>query len=115
MRMMRNSALALVLALATAILSTAARSDDMPVFHIELKDGTITPMRIEVPANQDIKLEVVNAGTTPAEFESKQLRKEKVLAPGVTSAIVIRGLDPGEYQFFDEFHPEAGNATLVAK
>jgi len=112
---MRNIALALVFTVAATLFSAATMADDVPVFRIELKDGTITPMQIEVPADKDIKLEVVNAGATPAEFESKQLRKEKVLAPGVTSVIVIRGLDPGEYQFFDEFHPEAGNATLIAK
>jgi hypothetical protein len=98
-----------------ALPSAAGLADDMPAFRIELKDGTITPMQLEVPANKDIKLEVANTGTTPVEFESKQLRKEKVLGPGVTSVIVIRSLDPGEYQFFDEFHPEAGNATLIAK
>ncbi len=56
-----------------------------------------------------------NAGATPAEFESRELRKEKVLGPGVTSTLVIRTLDPGEYDFFDDFHPEAPPAVLVAK
>jgi heme/copper-type cytochrome/quinol oxidase subunit 2 len=117
---MRNFASALIVAMASASSIAAlplapARAEEPPVFRVELKDGTIAPMRIEVPANRDIKLEVVNSGTTPVEFESKELRKEKVLAPGTTSSIVIRALKPGEYQFFDEFHPDAGNAVLVAK
>jgi hypothetical protein len=43
------------------------------------------------------------------------LRKEKVIAPGVTTDMVIKGLDAGEYPFFDDFHPDAKPAILVAK
>jgi hypothetical protein len=75
----------------------------------------VTPLRLEVPAETRFKIEVSNTGTTPAEFESVQLRKEKVVGPGVRSFIVIRGLDPGEYDFFDDFHPAAPHAVLIAK
>jgi hypothetical protein len=43
------------------------------------------------------------------------LRKEKVLAPKTTSILVFRTLDPGEYPFFDDFHPDAPKAVLIAK
>ena len=92
-----------------------ARADDDPTFRIELKDGAMTPGRVEVPANKRFRLELVNTGTAPAEFESLTLRKEKVLAPGVSSVLVFKTLDPGEYDFFDDFHPDAPKAVLVAK
>ena len=60
------------------------------------------------------KLEITNAGTTPAEFESLSLHKEKVLAAGTTSSLVFRRLPPGSYDFFDDFHPEA-KAVLIAR
>ncbi|TGV82232.1 cupredoxin domain-containing protein, partial [Mesorhizobium sp. M2D.F.Ca.ET.145.01.1.1] len=41
--------------------------------------------------------------------------KEKVLGPGVTSFVVIRRLNPGEYRFFDDFHPGMPPAMLIAK
>ena len=91
------------------------RAEDLPVFVIEMKDGVITPLRLEVPANRPFKLELRNTGTTPAEFESLELHREKVLAPQSTSFIVFRNLDPGEYRFFDDFHPDAPQAVLVAK
>lgn len=91
-----------------------ARADDDPVFRIEFKDGIVTPRRLEVPANRRFVLELHNVGETPAEFESRELRKEKVVAPGSTSALVIRTLDPGEYDFFDDFHPDTPAAVLVA-
>jgi hypothetical protein len=101
----------------TATLWAAAQvlADEMPVFAIEFKDGVITPLRLEVPANRAFKIELHNTGTTPAEFESVELHREKVLAAQTTSFIVIKTLDPGEYKFFDDFHPDAPQAVLVAK
>jgi hypothetical protein len=49
------------------------------------------------------------------EFESTELRREKVLGAGASSFIIIRRLDPGEYRFFDDFHPETPPATLIAR
>jgi hypothetical protein len=90
-------------------------AEDDPIFRVEFKDGVVTPLRLEVPAKRRFKLELHNLGQTPAEFESRELRKEKVLAPGTSSTLVIRTLDPGEYEFFDDFHLDAPPAVLVAK
>ena len=98
-----------------AVMFNAAHAVDEATFRIQFDDGTITPRRLEIPANRRIVLELVNIGKTPAEFESRELRKEKVLAPGSSSSMVIRTLDPGEYEFFDDFHPESPPAVLVAK
>ncbi|HLN08143.1 MAG TPA: cupredoxin domain-containing protein [Xanthobacteraceae bacterium] len=100
---------------ASATLAASARADDMPVVAIEMKDGAITPLRLEVPANRTFKIELRNSGTTPAEFESLELHREKVLAPQSSSFIVIKTLQPGEYKFFDDFHPDAPQAVLVAR
>jgi hypothetical protein len=102
----------MVIALSVTLI---ARADDDPTFRIDFKDGAVTPRRLEVPANRRFSLELHNLGETPAEFESRELRKEKVLAPGTSSVLVIRTLDPGEYDFFDDFHPDTPPAVLVAK
>jgi len=110
-----RSALLLVALVMPLAMNAAARAEDDPTFRIEFRDGKVTPLRLEVPANRRIKLELHNLGNEPAEFESKELRKEKVLAPGASSTLVIRTLDPGEYDFFDDFHLDAPPAVLVAK
>ena len=92
-----------------------AWAEEEPIFTIEFKDGTVSPLRLEVPANRRFQLQLRNDGDTPAEFESSELRKEKVLAPRSTSILVFRTLDPGEYSFFDDFHPGAPKAVLIAK
>ncbi|AIY42015.1 putative exported protein [Collimonas arenae] len=87
---------------------------DLPTFKLEMKDGVLNPARIEVPAGKKIKIEIHNLGKSAVEFESVQLRKEKVLAPGAESFVVIAPLSPGEYKFFDDFHATA-QGVIVAK
>ncbi|PTW60920.1 Cupredoxin-like domain-containing protein [Breoghania corrubedonensis] len=94
-----------------------ASADEMKTYDMELKDGVITPQTLEVEAGTTFKIIVRNTGTTPAEFESLRLRKEKVLGPGVTSFVVIRRLSSGTYKFYDEFHmdQESANGVIIAK
>ena len=107
---------AILIAVGVALAGAqVTRADSVPTFRIELKDGVITPQRLQVPANKDFRIELHNAGTTPAEFESKGLRKEKVVPPDSTSVILIRKLAPGEYDLFDDFHPQGAASVLVAE
>ena len=92
-----------------------AQAADMPTLRLELKDGVLNPARIQAPAGVKFRLEIVNTGKTPVGFESTQLRKEKVLAPGAQSSVVIQPLTPGEYKFFDEFHMNTAQGVIVAK
>lgn len=92
----------------------AVMAAEMPSFAIVLHDGTIAPDRLQVPANTPFKLEISNTGGSPAEFESLSLHKERVLSAGVTASLVFRRLAPGEYDFFDDFHP-GSKAVLVAR
>ncbi|WP_133649311.1 cupredoxin domain-containing protein [Paraburkholderia flava] len=104
----------LALLAATMLFAGIVQAADLPTFKLEMSDGKLNPARIEVPAGQRIKIEVVNTGKGAAEFESIQLRKEKVLAPGAESFVVIAPLSPGEYKFFDDFHQQA-QGVIVAK
>jgi hypothetical protein len=113
MKLARSLVLILGVASLHAVGRPAHAADD-PTFPIEFKDGTVTPTRIEVPAKTRFRLELKNTGKTPAEFESNEMKKEKVLAPGSTSSLIIRSLDPGEYKFFDDFHQQA-RGVIVAK
>lgn len=97
------------------LASTAAIADDMPTFRLLMKDGRVIPETIDVPAQTRFRLEVQNEGPGAAEFESLELKKELVLAPGVTRTTVFAPLRPGVYKFFDEFHPDTGQGRIVAK
>ena len=96
------------------LAGVAAHAEDLPTFKLDMADGKVNPARIEVPAGKRIKIEIRNTGTGAVEFESVELRKEKVLAPGADSFVVIAPLSPGEYKFFDDFHQTA-KGVIVAK
>ncbi len=97
------------------LASTAAFADDLPTYNVLMKDGRIFPDTLEVPANTRFRLEVKNEGPGAAEFESLELKKELVLAPGVTRTMVFVPMKPGIYKFFDDFHLETGQAKIVVK
>ena len=105
----------LTFALGIFLASTAAMADDMPTYTLLMKNGRITPAMLEVPANTKFRLEVRNENPEAAEFESYDLKKELVLAPGVTRKLVFQPLKPGKYEVFDEFHPETGQGLISAK
>ncbi len=113
---MKNKLLSLAFGL--FLLSTNATNafaDDMPTFKLLMKDGHFFPETLEVPANTRFRLELKNEGPGATEFESLELKKEKVLAPGVTSNLVFFPLKPGSYKFFDDFHPTTAQGRIVAK
>lgn len=107
--------LATLIGLACSLSAATAFASDLLTFKLEMADGKFKPARIEVPAGQRIKIEIHNVGKTAAEFESVELRKEKVLAPGAQSFVVIAPLRPGEYKFFDDFHLNMPQGVIVAK
>lgn len=90
-------------------------AEDLPTFTLRCDNGVFTPQTLQVPAGKKFKIEISNTGTEAIEFESKQLRKEKALSPGASSFVVIYPLDPGEYKFFDDFHIQKGQGSIVAR
>ena len=97
------------------LLAAPALAEEAPVFKLVANDGVFTPAVIDVPAGKRFQLEVTNAGKTPMEFESRELKQEKVVPPGGKATFNLRALKAGEYRFFDEFHEESGQGKLVAK
>ena len=80
-----------------------------------IKNHTFEPSVLKVPANQRIKLTLQNLDTTPEEFESHALNREKVI-PGGTKAVIYLGpLKPGRYEFMGEFNPTTAKGLVVAE
>ena len=92
-----------------------ARADDMPSFNLLFKDGKVIPDTLEVPANTKFRLLLKNEGPGAEEFDSTDLKKEKVLAPGASSFLIFQPLKPGTYKFVGEFHPATAQGRIVAK
>lgn len=106
---------ALLLAFTFGLTPAPAGAGELLTYTIVAKDGRFTPNVLNVPAGTRFKIIVRNESDGAIEFESLQLRKEKVLGPGAVSFVVIAPLKPGEYEFFDEFHPNTGRTRIVVK
>lgn len=84
-------------------------------FELTIKDHKFSPEKLEIPAGQKVKLLVKNLDATPAEFESTDLNREKIISGNSQAIVFIGPLEVGEYVFFDEFNPKTANGKIVAK
>jgi len=103
--------------LALAIISglaISAMAEDPP-YTLIIKDHTFQPTEIEIPANKKIELIVKNEDSSPEEFESTELRREKVVPGGQQITVYIGPLKPGRYEFFGDFNPKTARGHIVAK
>ena len=80
-----------------------------------IKNHAFEPSVLKVPANQRIKLTVQNLDTTPEEFESHALNREKVIPGGAKAVIYLGPLKPGRYEFIGEFNPTTAKGVVVAE
>ncbi len=90
-----------------------ARAED--VIQLEFRNHRFVPDRLIVPANQKFRILVKNNDDTADEFESAELNREKLVAPGQTVTVFLGPLNPGEYKFFGDFHHDTAQGVLIAK
>ena len=82
---------------------------------ITIKNHRFTPSEVKVPANKRIQVTVVNDDPTPEEFESREMKVEKVI-PGKSKGVVRIGpLGPGRYPFFGEFNEATAKGVVIAE
>ncbi|MFI5013438.1 MAG: cupredoxin domain-containing protein [Hyphomicrobiales bacterium] len=107
----------LVPCLSLGLLATApgALAQDATTVKLTIKDHKFQPAEAHAPAGKPIVIEIANLDTTPAEFESKTLRVEKVIAGGSTTTIQVRALAAGRYRFFDDYHEDTTQGVLVVQ
>src|SRR5438874_11019221 len=109
MRLARSAGL-LVELVAVAVASACA---DEPAVTIALRDHQFVPSEVQMRANAKVELIIRDEQTTPAEFESTSLHREKVVAPGKAASVFVGPLNPGRYEFFDDFHPATRGVLIV--
>lgn len=96
------------------IFSHLAKADIMDA-EIRIKNHKFHPQTLEVPANTKLKLKVINEDETVEEFESDELRREKIVPAKGYTIIAIGPLKEGKYRFFGEFHQETAQGYILVK
>lgn len=97
------------------VLPVLAFAAGEEVYTLVIKDHQFTPAELKVPAGVKIKLIVDNQDPTPEEFESHDLKREKVIQGNSKGTVIIGPLKAGSYTFVGEFHEETAKGTIVAE
>jgi hypothetical protein len=82
---------------------------------LTIKNHRFQPAEVKAPAGQPLTLRVINADPTPEEFESKNLRVERVIPGNSEATFKLRPLQPGRYRFFGDFNEATANGFLVVE
>jgi plastocyanin len=86
-------------------------------FEVDLiiKDHKFNPEILELPTGKKIRITVHNQDDTIEEFESIDLKREKIVLANSKARVILAPLKPGEYKFFGEFHEETAQGKIIVK
>jgi hypothetical protein len=99
--------------LSLAAIAPDVVAEETVTVQISVRDHKFEPAEIRAPANKPIVLRVKNLDATPMEFESVSLRVEKVVTASSEGVINLRPLQPGQYNFFDDFHQQTAGVLII--
>lgn len=99
-------------ACATASVVSFAQDADASLV---IRNHRFEPSELRVPSGKKIKLVVSNQDSTPEEFESHELNREKVVPANAKVTVYIGPLSAGRYPFFGEFNPKTAIGTIIAE
>ncbi len=93
--------------------SSALAAEPSPLVLV-VHDNRFEPEQLTLPAGVKLKLLIRNLDTNPIEFESFDLSRE-IIVPGHGEVTIYVGpLEPGSYQFFNDFNHEM-RGSIVAQ
>lgn len=84
-------------------------------FELVIEKHQFRPEVLFLPAGKKIELVVINKDNSVEEFESFDLRREKIIPAHGQITIKIGPLEKGEYNFFGEFHQKSAKGKIVVK
>jgi plastocyanin len=98
-----------------AVATAAALAADPPEIAVTIQNNRFQPDEIKVKTGVPFVLVVTNKDAGPEEFESKELRIEKVIPGGKTMKIRVRALKAGTYPFIGEYHESTAKGRIVVE
>lgn len=92
-----------------------ASDDDIIKVDLHIKDHKFMPDIVELPADKKVNITIYNDDPTIEEFESLDLKREKIVLGNSSIKIVLAPLAPGEYKFFGDFHQESAQGKIIVR
>ena len=106
--------ISIVLWLNLFFFASLTHADDVSI-NITIQDHRFYPSQTKVPAGAKLKLVVTNLDRTPEEFESDQMKFEKIVQGGGRITVFVPPLKPGRYVFFGEFNLATAQGVIIAQ
>jgi heme/copper-type cytochrome/quinol oxidase subunit 2 len=103
----------LIFAGVLSALASGAWAAEPATVTLALKDHRFTPPVLNVPAGQRIQIELVNLDKATEEFDSHDLRIEKLVTPNGKIRFFVGPLKPGTYMFEGEFHAATAQGRII--
>ena len=100
--------------LAALILAATPALADAPIA-VTLQNHKFSPAEIHVKANTPAIIALTNKDATAEEFDSSDLKVEKVVAGNSSGNVRLRALAPGKYHFMGEYHSETAQGLVIAQ
>jgi plastocyanin len=90
----------------------AAQTAEIP---LTIEKNRFDPEEIRVKAGAPFVLVITNKDGAPEEFESRDLRIEKVIPAGKTLRLRMPALKAGTYSFVGEYHEKTAKGKIIAE
>jgi plastocyanin len=100
---------------AGVVMSCGAAQAADPEVQLVIKNHRFEPAELKVPVGQRVKLIVHNQDSTPEEFESHSLNREKIIPAGAKATIFIGPLKAGRYNFSGEYNETTAKGVVSAE
>jgi len=99
-------------ALVAALPAGAQAPQEIPLV---IEKNRFQPDVIKVKADAPFVLVITNKDKGPEEFESKDLRIEKIIPAGKTVRLRMPALKAGSYAFVGEYHEKTAKGRIIAE
>jgi Cupredoxin-like domain len=93
------------------ITGTACAAGEPPL--LLMRNKQFEPQQLQLPSGVKVKLVVRNLDAIPAEFESYDLSREVVVPGHGEIEVYIGPLEPGRYEFFNDFNHDMQGTVVV--
>jgi hypothetical protein len=115
MLLSRPLAILAILAATIALYSRPILAFASDSAEIRFENHQFEPLTLTVPTGQPLTIKVINASNETIEFESFKLNREKAISPGESIIVRLPALSAGDYDFYDDFHQDVPQGSIVAK
>src|SRR5262249_16854369 len=82
---------------------------------LTVKDHSFLPETLEVPADTEIKIVILNEDSTSGKFDSVDLQREEDIHGGGKTVVMVGPLAAGSYNFTGKFKNDTATGQIIAR